>query len=241
MTTKNTLKRRENFYIGSNDVLANEKLSFKAKGLHGYLCSKPDGWQFYSSEIEKNGTDGSDSIRSGLKELEDAGYLRRTKHHGDGGRICWDWEVFNTPFFIGVDYGTPGGDLTAEVVASRHGDEVIIHSTKVADPFAEAAKISQENALTLEFERFWDLYDKKRNKAKTKGIWKKLPKKDREAAMLAVQAYVASTPDVKYRCDPTTWLNGRRWEDDIIGDTSTGGHLHDTSNHQYSATSFKGG
>ena len=39
---------------------------------------------------------------------------------------------------------------------------------------------------------------------------------ERIAALLVVDAYVESTPDPQYRKDPTTWLNQRCWEDEVI-------------------------
>jgi hypothetical protein len=32
----------------------------------------------------------------------------------------------------------------------------------------------------------------------------------------AVPKYVKDTPDIKYRKNPLTWLNGRYWEDEPI-------------------------
>ena len=35
-------------------------------------------------------------------------------------------------------------------------------------------------------------------------------------ALNAVDQYVKSTPDPKFRKNPLTWLNGKCWEDEII-------------------------
>lgn len=63
----------------ANAVLNDAKLSFKAKGLFAYLYSKPDGWDFESGRIAEQSTDGRDSVRAGLVELEQQGYLKRYK------------------------------------------------------------------------------------------------------------------------------------------------------------------
>ena len=61
-----------------NEILHNNRISYKAKGLLCLLLSNMSGtWISYQEGIRKFGTEGPDSIRSGLKELENAGYLIR--------------------------------------------------------------------------------------------------------------------------------------------------------------------
>lgn len=62
-----------------NAIYRNERLSYKAKGLWGYLNSKPEGWSFSEGRIAAEAADGRDSVNSGLKELEKEGLLVRTK------------------------------------------------------------------------------------------------------------------------------------------------------------------
>ncbi len=62
----------------SNSVLRNPDLSFKAKGLLCLLLSNETGkWVSYQESIERMSQEGPDAIRTGLKELEKAGYLLR--------------------------------------------------------------------------------------------------------------------------------------------------------------------
>lgn len=72
-------KQKIPFTQVANDVLNDSRLSLKAKGLYSYLYSKPDGWDFETTRMAKDSTDGRDSIRSAVKELEEAGYLKRYK------------------------------------------------------------------------------------------------------------------------------------------------------------------
>ena len=71
----------------ANSVLEDKNLSFKAKGLYAYLYSKPDGWDFSAVRIEKETKEGVKSIWSTLRELEEAGYLVRTKQKD--GRVSY--------------------------------------------------------------------------------------------------------------------------------------------------------
>lgn len=91
------LLKKTNFTIVSNAVIYDKKISFKAKGVYLYLCSRPDGWDFKMAEIASNGTDGMDSLRSALKELEESGYLKRHRVNLPNGKFTYDYEIFETP------------------------------------------------------------------------------------------------------------------------------------------------
>tara|TARA_R110000782_G_scaffold20221_1_gene54814 strand:- start:9 stop:713 length:705 start_codon:yes stop_codon:yes gene_type:complete len=75
-------------------------------------------------------------------------------------------------------------------------------------------KKRKENRL-LEFETFWKTYAKPEGKKKASDKFLILPKKDVDKILLVVKDYVSSTPDKKYRKNPTTWLNGEHWNDEI--------------------------
>jgi len=70
-----------------NALLNDPRVSCKSKGLWVYLRSKPSGWVFSSERIASDHADGRDAVRSGLQELEDAGYLRREQARNPDGTI----------------------------------------------------------------------------------------------------------------------------------------------------------
>jgi len=71
------------------------------------------------------------------------------------------------------------------------------------------------------FEDFWNLYDYKQNKPKSTTAWNKLKQKDKEAIISYLPMYIESTPDKSFRKHPTTFLNNRGWEDEIITKNKT--------------------
>jgi hypothetical protein len=82
---------------------------------------------------------------------------------------------------------------------------------------------SKDNSLKKdsdsEFERFWDLYDKKTgDKTKIRNKFLKLSKTDRAKIFETLPAYVASTPEKRFRKNPETYLNNKSWNDEIIND-----------------------
>ncbi len=56
-------------------------LSWKAKGLMAYMLSRPDGWQIRVTDLVRRSDDGEYAVKSGLRELEQRGYLIRKRRH----------------------------------------------------------------------------------------------------------------------------------------------------------------
>jgi len=64
-----------------NELLRDENLSFKAKGLLCLLLSNEVGeWTSYQQTLSQSSRDGVDSIRNGLTELEERGYLLKVHY-----------------------------------------------------------------------------------------------------------------------------------------------------------------
>lgn len=88
---KTVVKKKDNFTTVHNNLILDEKLSWKAKGLLIYMLSRPTGWKYKSAEIAKNSTDGRDSVRNGLKELVENKYISRQKN-SDGSLTYYIFE-----------------------------------------------------------------------------------------------------------------------------------------------------
>lgn len=67
------------FGVVPNKLLNNSNISLKAKGLYGFMQSKPIGWKFSAKNIANQNKESVDSISNGLKELEKFGFLKREK------------------------------------------------------------------------------------------------------------------------------------------------------------------
>jgi hypothetical protein len=66
-----------------------------------------------------------------------------------------------------------------------------------------------------EFLTFWDLYNKKVDRTRAEAVFMKLKDADVELILKVLPNYVARTPEVKFRKDPKTWLNGKNWLDEL--------------------------
>lgn len=74
-----------------------------------------------------------------------------------------------------------------------------------------------------DFKWFWDAYGKKADRQKSERKFKTLTKTERAAVREHVPKYVESTPDVKYRKNPLTYLNGQCWTDEIPASAGSAG------------------
>lgn len=94
-------KRKERFSIVDNKIIENTKLTFKARGLLIYMLSKPDDWRFHTEELAQHSDkEGISSIKTALKEIEDAGYLTRKQGHQKNGQfMTQDWLLTDIPTF----------------------------------------------------------------------------------------------------------------------------------------------
>lgn len=86
------------FTITNNQLIRDNRLSWKARGIFTYLWSMADGWEFRVNEVSRHAKDGRDSLRAGLKELEEYGYLKRHYKQNDGGKLDgYEWILNDSP------------------------------------------------------------------------------------------------------------------------------------------------
>lgn len=83
------------------------------------------------------------------------------------------------------------------------------------------------------FNLFWEKYDKKVERKKTKDKFMSLSLDDIKVIVDTVEDYVKANSDKKYRKMPTTYLNGRCWEDEIDLNTSSTNKMQKAENITY--------
>ena len=69
-----------------NSLLEDSRVSWRAKGLWAYLHGRPDDWEVREADLVARSSDGRQSVRSALAELEEAGWLTRVQNR-DGGQF----------------------------------------------------------------------------------------------------------------------------------------------------------
>ena len=79
-------KTQNNFTMISNNVLRDKELSLKDRGVLCTLFSLPDGWKFSIGGLSAIVPDGVHAIRTSIVNLENLGYMERTKARGEDGK-----------------------------------------------------------------------------------------------------------------------------------------------------------
>ena len=92
-------KNAENPYVMiDKNVFEDTSLSFKAKGILGYLLSRPNDWTLIIADIQKRSTDGKDSVKNGIDELIERGYIVKTEQPRQAGKFATcDYVVYEKP------------------------------------------------------------------------------------------------------------------------------------------------
>ncbi|MGW2492365.1 hypothetical protein ACWCV9_34875 [Streptomyces sp. NPDC001606] len=71
----------------ANGLFRDSRLSYKAKGIFGYVSTHRDGWQVTVAELVRRGREGVDAVTTGLKQLERHGFLYRTRERNTDGTL----------------------------------------------------------------------------------------------------------------------------------------------------------
>lgn len=215
-----------NFTLASNTVVRDSSLSWKARGIFIYLWSLPDDWTFYQAEVAEHATDGLTALRSGLDELELAGYLKRSRGRDEKGQLAHSiWQLTDNPSAEEVRQSeTPITEVTAEETNNTTQD-----ITNAPDEPLEVNQTEVRSGtsptLAERFEILWEAYPKKKGKRPAFNSYKKAVRDgvtDQEI-LAGIQAYEreikAKKIDELYVKNGSTFFAQRSWLDEF--DTKT--------------------
>lgn len=88
------VQRDERYKVVKLDAVEDREMTWDAKGVHHYLTTRPDGWQFNRTDLVRRTPDGRRVVQGALAELEEAGYLQREPDRkADGTFGGWVWWV----------------------------------------------------------------------------------------------------------------------------------------------------
>ncbi|HDR6315456.1 DNA-binding protein [Bacillus cereus] len=105
------VKKDHNYSVINNTGLKDKRLSWKAKGILAYILTLPDDWVFYREELSQHAKDGINSLRAGMKELKEYGYIKRFPIRDEKNKIVrWETIIYEIP----VDDFSPVENLPAE-------------------------------------------------------------------------------------------------------------------------------
>lgn len=96
------VKKNREFFTASNQPFNDRRLSWEAKGMMGYLLSKPDHWTCRNADLvhqteESEYSAGEYKVNRILGELKQYGYMRRFRERTDEGKFDWVTEIYESP------------------------------------------------------------------------------------------------------------------------------------------------
>jgi hypothetical protein len=84
-------------------------------------------------------------------------------------------------------------------------------------PKLNKSKVKESKVNRIDdFEIFWEGYGKKIDRSKCEKIWNKLTDEEITKITMTFAKYVEANPDIQFRKNPSTYLNGKCFNDEII-------------------------
>ena len=92
------VEKNSGYTVMSNNHLRNRNLSLKAKGLLSQMLSLPEDWDYTLQGLARINRESIDAIRQAIRELEQAGYIQRSRERDEKGRLRGaDYVIFELP------------------------------------------------------------------------------------------------------------------------------------------------
>ncbi len=92
------VEKNSGYTVMSNHHLRNRNLSLKAKGLLSQMLSLPEDWDYTLQGLARINRESIDAIRQAIRELEQAGYIQRSRERDEKGRLRGaDYVIFELP------------------------------------------------------------------------------------------------------------------------------------------------
>ena len=224
------VRRSGGYTVLPNGILRDTGLSLKTKGLFAIILSLPEDWDYSVAGLATVAGCGREAIRTALGEMEQAGYLTRTRSHGEGGKFTG--VIYNIRDQAEPLSGKPtSAEPTLEKPSSENPtqlnkdisnkDLINPHSPPEGDgPQRKKRQRRLKSVPTWKperFEAFWDYYPRGEDRMGAVEEWDKLQPDDalidRMARALARQKASEEWQrgiGIPYAC---RWLRKRRWED----------------------------
>jgi len=92
------VEKVRDYTVVSNAVFKDRTLSAKAKGILVEMLSLPEDWDYTLEGLASLFADGLDSIRKGVHELEEHGYIVRRRVRNEKGQLgASEYTIYETP------------------------------------------------------------------------------------------------------------------------------------------------
>lgn len=159
------------------------------------------------------------SVETHITALEDQGLLKRISQYRDtGGKTANSYLLELTGTLENLD---DAQNLRMGSAKSAHGDTQNLRMNNLVRRNLGKNKninINTTYQTITEFEKWWDIYPRKVEKYKAATLFSKIRLEvEFDALIEATKKYAEAVKgkEKKFIPHPTTWLNGRRWNDPL--------------------------
>lgn len=228
------VEKSKDYTTLSNRALDDDKLSLKAVGLLTFMLRLPDDWDFTLEWLAKRHKDGLSSVRSAMKELEEAGYVSRgNQRRGEGGVFQGaDYIVRECPELTACENRTRTAcDFPISVFPTSENRtqlNTILPSTNLPRPpkapqgaGPDFVPIKAPDWKPERFMGFWSFYPLHKSKQSAIRAWDRLKPSDELIAVIGKalrrQKAEAERTGTEWKLHASTYLNQARWTDEIEG------------------------
>ena len=236
------VQRSGGYTVLPNGILRDTGLSLKTKGLFAIILSLPEDWDYSVAGLATVAGCGREAIRTALGEMEQAGYLTRTRSHGEGGKFTGviynirdqaeplsenqtmveEEPLSGKPTTVEPTLEKPSSENPTQLNKELQSKDLINpHSPPEGDKPQRKKRQRRSKSIPTwkpeRFEAFWDYYPRGEDRMGAVEEWDKLQPDDalidRMARALARQK--ASEEWQRGIGIPYAcrWLRKRRWED----------------------------
>ena len=253
------IKKNINYTVMSNCHLKDKNMSLKAKGLLSLMLSLPDDWDYSVNGLVAICKENKTAIQNTLRELEENGYLIRTKIKNEKGQFDYEYDVYETPYSDNPRLDNPQlGNLFTDNLWL--GNQPQLNTKELNTKELSTKELNIDNQYMSEgvektepvkdyeekFNIFYKAYPKKVAKTKVLSWFRSNKPKDDLFELMMKQlevfkkSYNWNKDNGQYIPNPTTWLNQKRWEDEIEITNNLGG-THIKTEGQQLLEMIKGG
>jgi hypothetical protein len=79
---------------------------------------------------------------------------------------------------------------------------------------------SESDPAENDFEKFWEMYDYKKDREKCERLWKKVTAEEKIKIFATIKDYVGSVSEKRFQKYPATYLHNKTWNDEIVKNQS---------------------
>lgn len=212
------VNKTADYTVISNTHFKEKEMSLKAKGLLSLMLSLPDDWNYSVAGLVTLSKDGKESVISALNELEQFGYLRRTKALDEKKRFAgYDYDIYEKPQAEKPFTENPHTENT-----STENPPQLNTNLSNTNQLNTNLSNTEDNNISAEFEELWELYPRKKGKPQALKAYRKARKNGvtfeevKQGIIDYCRQIEALKTDAEFIRHGSTWFNNAGWEDEYI-------------------------